>query len=59
MLVLTRYCGERLIIDDDIKVIVLGVKGNSVRLGIEAPDEVSIHREEIWKKIQEEGDNRE
>jgi len=50
MLVLTRYCGERLIIDDDIKVIVLGVKGNSVRLGIEAPDEVSIMREELYNR---------
>ena len=58
MLVLSRYCGERLIIGDDIKIIVLGVKGNSVRLGIDAPKDVSVHREEIYKKIQEEGDNR-
>jgi len=59
MLVLGRRIGERLIIDDDISIIVLGIKGNNVRLGIDAPDDVAVHREEIYKKIQEEGDNRE
>jgi len=58
MLVLGRRIGERLIIDDDISIIVLGIKGNNVRLGIDAPDDVAVHREEIYKKIQEEGDNR-
>ena len=50
MLVLTRRINERLIIDDDIKVVVLGINGNQVRLGIEAPDEVEIDREEIYNK---------
>ena len=51
MLILTRRVGESLVIGDDINIIVLGVKGNQVRLGIEAPDDVSIHREEIYLKI--------
>ena len=51
MLILTRKLGETLIIGDDIKVSVLGVKGGQVRIGIEAPDNVSIHREEIYEKI--------
>lgn len=51
MLILTRRVGESLVIGDDINIIILGVKGNQVRLGIEAPDHVSIHREEIYLKI--------
>lgn len=51
MLILTRRVGESLVIGDDINIIVLGVKGNQVRIGIEAPDDVSIHREEIYLKI--------
>lgn len=51
MLILTRRVGESLVIDDDIDIIVLGVKGNQVRIGIDAPEDVSVHREEIYRKI--------
>ena len=54
MLVLSRRLGETLIIGDDIKITVLGISGNQVRLGIAAPKEVSIHREEVYRRIQEE-----
>jgi carbon storage regulator len=54
MLILTRRSGEILRIGEEISVTVLGVKGNQVRLGIEAPKEVSVHREEIFQKIAEE-----
>ena len=54
MLILTRRIGETLMIGDDIKVVVLGVKGNQVRIGVKAPDDVPVHREEIYERIVEE-----
>lgn len=52
MLILTRRISEAIIIGDNITVTVLGIKGHQVRLGIDAPKNVSIHREEIFQKIQ-------
>ena len=54
MLILTRRVGETLMIGDNVSVTVLRVKGNQVRLGVNAPKDVSVHREEIFERIQQE-----
>jgi carbon storage regulator len=59
MLILTRRVGETLMIDDDVTVTVLGVKGNQVRIGVNAPKDVSVHREEIYQRIQKEKEQKE
>jgi len=56
MLILTRRVGESLIIGDDVVVNVLGVKGNQVRIGVDAPKDVTVHREEIYDRIKAEKD---
>ena len=57
MLILTRKHGEAIVIGDDIVISILGVKGNQVRIGIDAPKDVSVHREEIYQRIQDEQDS--
>ena len=52
MLILTRRVGESLMIGDDVTITVLGVKGNQVRIGVDAPKEVAVHREEILNRIE-------
>ena len=54
MLILTRRVGETLMIGDDVVMTVLGVKGNQIRIGIDAPKDVSVHRLEIYQRIQAE-----
>ncbi|MGB5118840.1 MAG: carbon storage regulator CsrA [Providencia rettgeri] len=54
MLILTRRVGETLKIGDEVEVSILGVRGNQVRVGVEAPKNVAVHREEIYKRIQDE-----
>ncbi len=56
MLILTRRAGESLMIGEDVSITVLGVKGNQVRIGIDAPKEVAVHREEIFDRIQGDDD---
>ena len=54
MLILTRRAGETVMVGSDVTITVLGVKGNQVRIGINAPKEVAVHREEIYERIQSE-----
>jgi carbon storage regulator len=56
MLILTRRVGETLMVGDEVSVTVLGVKGNQVRLGVNAPKDVAVHREEIYERIKKEQD---
>ena len=58
MLILTRRVGETLMIGDEVTVTVLGVKGNQVRLGVNAPKHVAVHREEIYNRIQNEAEGK-
>lgn len=57
MLILTRWIGETIMIGDDITVTVLSLKGSQVRIGVSAPNDISVHREEIYQRIKEEKDN--
>ena len=54
MLILTRRVGETLMVGDEVTVTVLGVKGNQVRIGVNAPKDVAVHREEIYERIKQE-----
>ena len=57
MLILTRRTGETLRIGDDVTLTILGIKGNTVRVGISAPRDVAVHREEVYLRIKDENDN--
>jgi carbon storage regulator len=54
MLILTRRVGETIMVGDEVQITVLGVKGNQIRIGINAPQEIAVHREEIYNRIQAE-----
>ena len=54
MLILTRRVGETLMVGDDISITVLGVKGNQVRIGVNAPKHIAVHREEIYERVKQE-----
>ena len=54
MLILTRRVGETLMVGDDISITVLGVKGNQVRIGVNAPKNIAVHREEIYERVKQE-----
>jgi len=54
MLILTRRCSETIMIGDNTKITILGIKGSQVRIGIDAPKEVSVHRSEVYHRIQNE-----
>ncbi|KGQ70371.1 carbon storage regulator [Chelonobacter oris] len=58
MLILTRKIGESLLIGEDISISVLSVRGNQVKIGVNAPKEVSVHREEIYQRLKEEADEK-
>jgi carbon storage regulator len=59
MLILTRRVGESLMVGDEITVTVLGVKGNQIRIGVDAPKDVAVHREEIYQRIKDEQSHKE
>ncbi len=59
MLILTRRVGETLVIGDDVTITILGIKGNQARIGINAPKDLPVHREEIYLRIQREKNNSE
>jgi carbon storage regulator len=54
VLILTRRAGEKIMIGDDIEIVLVGISGTQVRIGIKAPPEVEVHREEVYTRIQEE-----
>ncbi len=59
MLILTRRVGETLVVGDDVTVTVLGVRGSQIRLGVDAPKEIAVHRKEIYQRIQKERNTQE